>query len=75
MKQQIEETLFRHLEGQMYKHLLNASIMMENPIAIHDHTDLLSAIETELAHAAEYNDKLEMLQKIINSNKSYNELN
>lgn len=67
MKSKIQETLFRHLEGQMYKHLLNASIMMENPIAIHDHTDLLSAIEIELAHAAEYHDKLEMLQKIIDA--------
>ena len=67
MKTKIQETLFRHLESHVYKHLLNASIMMENPIAIHDHTDLLSAIESELAHAAEYQDKLEMLQKIIDA--------
>jgi len=67
MKDQIHETLVRHLEGHLYKHLLNAKIMMENPMAIHDHTDLLSAIETELAHAAEYNDKLEMLEKLMNS--------
>ena len=65
MRKEIQETLVRHLEGHMYKHLLNAKIMMEKPMAIHDHTDLLSAIETELAYAAEYNDKLEMLQKII----------
>ena len=67
MKTKIQETLFRHLESHVYKHLLNASIMMENPIAIHDHTDLLSAIETELGLAAEYQDKLEMLQKIIDA--------
>jgi hypothetical protein len=35
--------------------------MLENPIAIHDHTDLMSAIENELQQLVEYQDKLNAL--------------
>jgi hypothetical protein len=35
--------------------------MLENPMAIHDHTDLMSAIENELQHLVEYQDKLNAL--------------
>jgi replication initiation and membrane attachment protein DnaB len=39
--------------------------MLENPMAIHDHTDLLGAIELELEHIAEYMDKLEALGLVL----------
>lgn len=61
MKNEIIKSLGGSLAAQRDRHLLNAKIMIENPMAIHDHTDLLTAIESELAQAAEYNDKLEML--------------
>jgi hypothetical protein len=35
-------------------------------MAIHDHTDLMSAIEKEMAIIAEYMDKLEVLDKHFN---------
>jgi len=34
-----------------------------NPMAIHDHTDWMTAVEAELAQIAEYEDKLEALTK------------
>ncbi len=37
--------------------------MLKNPMAIHDHTDLMTAIENEMASIAEYMDKLEVLDK------------
>lgn len=40
-------------------------VMLENPMAIHDHTDLISAIEDELGHIAEYQDKLEALHIVL----------
>lgn len=65
MKNKIVEALEAHLIGHIKKHTLNVQVMLENPMAIHDHTDLLSAIEEELAHIAEYKDKLEALDEVL----------
>jgi hypothetical protein len=40
---------------------MNVDIMLANPMAIHDHTDLMDAIEKEVAQIAEYQDKLEIM--------------
>jgi hypothetical protein len=37
--------------------------MLNNPIAIPEHTDIMEAIEKELGHISEYHDKLEVLEK------------
>jgi hypothetical protein len=37
--------------------------MLDKPMAIHDHTDFMGAVELELAQIAEYEDKLEALTK------------
>ena len=52
-----------HFESHIEKHKMNIEVMLANPMAIHDHTDIMSAIELELAHIAEYEDKLEVLRK------------
>lgn len=52
-----------HFESHIEKHKMNIEVILSNPIAIHDHTDIMSAIELELAHIAEYEDKLEVLRK------------
>jgi replication initiation and membrane attachment protein DnaB len=65
MKEEIIEALQAHLEGHIAKHRLNVRVMLENPMAIHDHTDLLGAIELELEHIAEYMDKLEALGLVL----------
>jgi hypothetical protein len=41
---------------------MNVDIMLNNPMAIHDHTDLMDAIEKEVALIAEYHDKLEVIE-------------
>ncbi len=52
-----------HFESHILKHKMNIEVMLNNPMAIHDHTDIMSAIELELAQIAEYEDKLEVLKK------------
>jgi len=42
---------------------MNVEVMLNNPIAIHDHTDIMTAMENEIASMAEYKDKLEVLEK------------
>ncbi len=41
---------------------MNIDIMLNNPMAIHDHTDLMGAIEKEIDLMAEYMDKLEVVK-------------
>lgn len=63
MRQQIIQTLIQHFESHIVKHKMNVEVMLSNPMAIHDHTDLMGAIEKEVAQIAEYMDKLEVMQK------------
>jgi hypothetical protein len=37
--------------------------MLNNPMAIHEHSDIMEAIEKEVAQIAEYMDKLEVIEK------------
>ena len=65
MKLEILEMLERSFEVNMQKHTMNIRIMLENPMAIHEHTDFMGAIELELAQIAEYQDKIEALKYVI----------
>jgi hypothetical protein len=65
MKDEVISAIIAHLEGHIAKHRLNVMVMLENPMAIHDHTDLLGAIENELGYIAEYQDKLEALHIVL----------
>lgn len=61
MRQEIISVLKQHFEAHILKHKMNVDIMLSNPTAIHDHTDLMDAIEKEVALMAEYEDKLEIM--------------
>jgi hypothetical protein len=63
MRQEIIGVLKQHFESHIFKHKLNVDIMLNNPMAIHDHTDLIGAIEKEVAQMSEYMDKLEVMKK------------
>ena len=61
MRTEIISVLKQHFEAHILKHKMNVDIMLANPMAIHDHTDLMDAIEKEVALIAEYQDKLEIM--------------
>lgn len=63
MKKEMIGVLKQHFEAHILKHKMNVDIMLANPMAIHDHTDLMSAIEKEMTQIAEYMDKLEVIEK------------
>lgn len=63
MKENIVNALKAHFEAHIVKHKMNVEIMLNKPMAIHEHTDFMGAVELELAHIAEYEDKLEALTK------------
>jgi hypothetical protein len=63
MRQQLLEAARAHFASHVHKHRMNVEVMLNNPIAIHDHTDWMTAMEAEIAQIAEYEDKLEVLDK------------
>ena len=63
MKEQLIDTLRVHFSSQILKHKMNVEIMLKKPMAIHDHTDWMTAAENEISKIAEYHDKLEVLNK------------
>ena len=63
MKDRILEASRAHFESHILKHRVNVETILNNPIAIPEHTDIMDAVEKELAIIAEYSDKLEMLDK------------
>ena len=63
MRKEMIGVLKQHFEAHILKHKMNVDIMLSNPMAIHDHTDLMTAIEHEVAHIAESMDKLEVMNK------------
>jgi hypothetical protein len=62
MRLEIISVLKQHFEAHILKHKMNVDIMLSNPMALHDHTDLMDAIEKEVALMAEYQDKLEIME-------------
>lgn len=63
IRAQLLEASSHHFQAHIDRHRLNVEVMLTNPIAIPEHTDIMDAIESELAKMAEYQDKLEMLLK------------
>jgi len=64
MKNEIKQALRMQFQAGIEKHAMNVRIMLNNPMAIHEHTDFMSAVELELAQIAEYKDKLEAMEHI-----------
>jgi hypothetical protein len=63
MRKKLLDTARTYFESHVHKHRMNVEIMLNNPMAIHDHTDWMAAMEAEIAIIAEYEDKLEVLNK------------
>lgn len=61
MRKDIINALRLKLHSEIELHRTNINIMLENPTAIQEHQDLVSAIETELRKMSEAKDMLETL--------------
>jgi len=63
MKEVILSALYKLYEGERAKHLVNIKVYLENPVGIGEHPDVLEAIDSEIAKAAEAQEKLDLLDK------------
>ena len=65
MKKVLADSMMSYLAGQVKYHKANVRIYLENPAGIGEHPDIMSAIEEELAKAAEYQEKLDMMGEVL----------
>ena len=63
MRQQLIETSKEHFLSHIAKHRMNVEVMLTNPTAIPEHSDIMEAIEKEVEKMAEYQDKLEIIER------------
>jgi hypothetical protein len=63
MRQQLIAASKLHYQAHIEKHRVNVEVMLANPTAIPEHSDIMEAIEKEVAQIAEYLDKLEVMEK------------
>jgi hypothetical protein len=63
MRKQLLEASKQHYLAHIEKHKINVEVMLNNPLAISEHSDIMDAIEKEVAQIAEYMDKLEVIEK------------
>ena len=52
-----------HFESHIEKHRINVENYLRNGVGVAEHPDIMDSIEKELGIMAEYEDKLEMLDK------------
>jgi hypothetical protein len=61
MRKEMLKAVRKHAEAHIEKHRMNVEVYLRNPVGVGEHSDIMDAIEKELAHMAEYQDHLEIL--------------
>jgi hypothetical protein len=59
IRDQIVQSLVDSFKAQKQRHMVNVEVMLNNPMAIPEHGDLLAELEKEIEKIAEYSDKIE----------------
>ena len=63
--EELKHSLLAHSRGDMEKHLANVKIYLNNPVGIGEHSDVMKAIEDELAKVAYYRDIVNVLKDML----------
>ncbi len=60
----IAEGMASYLLGKLQYHKANVRMYLEHPAGIGEHPDIMGAIEEEITKAAEFEEKIKMLEEI-----------
>ena len=58
-----------YFNAQIEKHKVNVENLLENPVGVAEHPDIVETIEKELEVIANYDEKLNVLQKYFKSSR------
>ena len=63
MREQLIKALLAHAQGDIAKHKANIEVYLANPVGIGEHSNIVEAIEGELAMIAKYQDQIAIINK------------
>ena len=63
MRNKLIESVKSYLQGNIDKHCANVENLLDNHVALAEHPDIIETIEKELDVVADYEDKLNVLNK------------
>ena len=62
-KRYLLDALAEHYRGQIAKHRANLTVLLEKPVGLAEHPDIIETLDDQVGKLAEYDEKLEMLTK------------
>jgi len=63
--EELKHTLLAHARGDMEKHLANVKIYLNHPVGIGEHSDVIKAMEDQLAQVAYYRDIVNTIKELL----------
>tara|TARA_B100000900_G_scaffold416196_1_gene449934 strand:+ start:587 stop:811 length:225 start_codon:yes stop_codon:yes gene_type:complete len=63
MKNKLYKAFMSHAQGHIDKHVANVNVMLEKPVGIGEHPDIIETIEKEMKIVAEYEDLKANMEK------------
>ena len=69
MKSVIVKAMRTYLKGNIDRNVANVRLHLNNPVGVAEHPDHIETIEKELGIIAEYEDKLNVLEKYFGTKK------
>tara|TARA_E500000331_G_scaffold170653_1_gene165070 strand:+ start:183 stop:410 length:228 start_codon:yes stop_codon:yes gene_type:complete len=69
MKSVIVKALRTYLKGNIDRHVANIRLHLTNPVGVAEHPDHIETIEKELGIIAEFEDKLNVLERHFGTKK------
>ena len=58
----LKDALVKYYEGIMANHRYNVEVYLTNPAGIGEHSDIIEAVDIELGHLVDAQDKLEAVR-------------
>tara|TARA_R110001592_G_scaffold150947_2_gene377045 strand:+ start:76 stop:303 length:228 start_codon:yes stop_codon:yes gene_type:complete len=69
MKSTLVKAMRSYLQGNIDKHIANIRLHLTNPVGVAEHPDHIETIEKQLGIIAEFEDKLNVLEKYFGNGK------
>lgn len=64
MREKILSAAESYFLGKIDFHRINVEVYLDNPVGIGEHSDIMAAVEGEIAKIAEYEEKLGVLRRL-----------
>lgn len=63
MRDTILKAFKSHAQGHIDKHIANVEVLLQKPVGVAEHPDVIETIEKEVRIIADYDDLLQMINK------------